>query len=280
VLSESSLRARLAALACVLIAAVAVTAAPASAHEPAAPGFTVEFGTFKKTHRHAADLVRRSGSMRAVVDEVNARWTHPIAIPILFADEIPSGPVYLPKLDLDLPDGSKVTALINFPGPFFNVQLENVRKQFRGVKGVSTRAALNAAVQFVLAHEIGHALIDQYDLPVLGKEEDAADAFAAYLLADNPKFGPLTAISAAAVFDAMVPMKAKLDDSDWADEHSYPRQRVFQYLCWVYGSDPGRFKAIAGKNGLPRDRAARCGDEWKQINRSWDAVLAPHVRTG
>src|ERR1700676_2962934 len=31
---------------------------------------------------------------------------------------------------------------------------------------------------FVLAHEMGHALIGQMNMPVLGREEDAADSFA------------------------------------------------------------------------------------------------------
>ena len=31
---------------------------------------------------------------------------------------------------------------------------------------------------FVMAHEMGHALINQMDMPVLGREEDAADSFA------------------------------------------------------------------------------------------------------
>ena len=31
-------------------------------------------------------------------------------------------------------------------------------------------------------HEMGHALIDLYDLPVLGKEEDAADSVATVFL--------------------------------------------------------------------------------------------------
>ena len=34
-------------------------------------------------------------------------------------------------------------------------------------------------VLFVLAHETGHALISEFGLPVLGREEDAADSLAA-----------------------------------------------------------------------------------------------------
>ena len=37
------------------------------------------------------------------------------------------------------------------------------------------------AVKFVFLHEIGHALMDAYKLPVTGSEEDAADRCAAFI---------------------------------------------------------------------------------------------------
>ena len=182
------MRTRVAALACTLVAAAAAAlaaAAPApAADEPA--GFVVQFGQFEKANRHAAAIVRRSGAMQAVADEVNARWSLPFTMPVLFSDQIANGPVFLTGLDITGDDGAKITSLINFPGPFLNIQLENVRKQLKGVKGVTVRRGVVSAVQFVLAHEIGHAIIHEFRLPVLGKEEDAADSFAAYLLTANP----------------------------------------------------------------------------------------------
>src|SRR5690554_4191597 len=48
-----------------------------------------------------------------------------------------------------------------------------------------TNAQREAAITFTLnntrhtlLHEIGHLFVDQFDLPVLGKEEDAVDTFA------------------------------------------------------------------------------------------------------
>lgn len=35
----------------------------------------------------------------------------------------------------------------------------------------------------MLFHELGHAFISLYDLPITGREEDAVDQFAAILLA-------------------------------------------------------------------------------------------------
>ena len=60
-------------------------------------------------------------------------------------------------------------------------------------------------------------------------------------------------------------------------EHSILEQRIFQFLCWVYGSDPAEFRSLVGSGGLPKSRAVRCGAEWAQLKRSWDTLLAPHV---
>ena len=37
-----------------------------------------------------------------------------------------------------------------------------------------------ANMKFTLCHEISHALIDELEVPVLGREEDVADALAAF----------------------------------------------------------------------------------------------------
>lgn len=55
-----------------------------------------------------------------------------------------------------------------------------------------------AIFRFVFLHELSHALIDQLDLPILGKEEDAADAMATVLLLEEeqePRDVLLAAIS-------------------------------------------------------------------------------------
>ena len=40
----------------------------------------------------------------------------------------------------------------------------------------------NRVIDFVFYHELGHALIDAYELPTTGPEEDAADSFSAYIM--------------------------------------------------------------------------------------------------
>ncbi len=251
------------------------SAAPALAQTPADAGdFTVEYGAVKKANRQAVGVLRRSGALEAVVAEVNARWALPQDITILVGDELEEGPAFIP--DLQLEDGTKLT-FINVPGDFLKLELRAMRAEMRGVRGASANQGTVWANEFIVAHEIGHALVHELDVPVTGREEDAVDGFAAYLLADNPKFGPLTAISAALFFDAYRQLRGKLKDADFADEHSILEQRIYQFLCWVYGSDPQQFRSLVGRDGLPRARALQCPAEWAQLKHSWDVLLAPHA---
>jgi hypothetical protein len=270
--------ARLTTLLCTLIAAVAlaVAAVPASAATDSGD-FQVEYGTFKKANRTAASVLRRSGAMEALAAEVNSRWALPHDVPVLFSDQLGKiGPAFIPDVPLD--DGT-TTDLVTVPGAFLTLELKEMRRQLRGVPDISPRQAMIAANEFVVAHEMGHALVHSLNLPVTGKEEDAVDGFAAYLLADNPKFGPLTAFSAALFFDAVARLRGRLTNADFADEHSILEQRVYQFLCWTYGSDPQRFKSLVGPDLLPRGRAVRCGDEWAQVKSSWGTLLAPYALT-
>ncbi|UGS37388.1 DUF4344 domain-containing metallopeptidase [Capillimicrobium parvum] len=268
--------ARLTAALCALTAAVAlaIAAAPASADTDGGD-FVIEYGHFNKANRKAASILRRSGAMEAVAAEINARWALPADVPIYISDEIPVGPAFIPDLTLD--DGTVVPDFIAVPGKFLTLELKEMRRQLKGVRGITPAEAMIAANEFVVAHEMGHALVHSLTLPVTGKEEDAVDGFAAYLLADNPKFGPFTAFSAAMFFDAIARLRGRLTAADFADEHSILEQRVYQFLCWIYGSDQRRFKSLVTTKLLPRARAVRCGDEWKQVTTSWGTLLAPHA---
>jgi hypothetical protein len=56
--------------------------------------------------------------------------------------------------------------------------------------------------QFILGHEMGHALIHQLNLPLTGME-DSADGFATFFTVNDKDTGPNAALGAAVLFDAM-----------------------------------------------------------------------------
>ncbi len=48
--------------------------------------------------------------------------------------------------------------------------------------GVTQADAICGQLFFAMAHELGHAMFDIFDVPVFGRQEDAADQFAAFIM--------------------------------------------------------------------------------------------------
>lgn len=127
------------------------------------------------------------------------------------------------------------------------------------------------AWRFMFFHELGHALIDYYGLPVTGKEEDAVDDFSIVVLLDSGLANE--AASAAQFWKKLSDQPGRM--ADFADEHSVDAQRFFSILCLVHGSDPQRFKDLVGEgpNLLPQDRAVRCPKEFADKSSTWRRLL-------
>ena len=132
-------------------------------------------------------------------------------------------------------------------------------------------------------HETGHMAITLYDLPITGKEEDAADQLAAYILLTPGDSGKVDAESVQSVkdfartFAAYADLKAQMGAADnLADVHSLDLQRVYNLQCWIYGSNPEANADIVSSGGLPEERAKGCPEEWKQLAHAWSTLLDEH----
>ncbi|HEX8556868.1 MAG TPA: DUF4344 domain-containing metallopeptidase [Pyrinomonadaceae bacterium] len=132
------------------------------------------------------------------------------------------------------------------------------------------------ATTFVFFHEVGHALVDAYDLPVTGREEDAVDQLSVLVLADGTDEGDQAVLDAARSFAGQ--SDEKLDDIAFADEHSLDRQRFYNIICLLYGRNGRKFASLVEGGTLPEGRAERCADEYARADRAWDALLAPYVK--
>lgn len=135
--------------------------------------------------------------------------------------------------------------------------------------------ALIRQVQHVLNHEVGHAIVHQLQLPVLGREEDAADGFSAFILLERGTPADAYSVLQGALSNSQ---KSFFATDNQADEHSLNDQRFFNLLCWMYGSDPTRFAGYARQGRLPAARQSRCGFEWSQLRSSWVSVLGVRLK--
>jgi hypothetical protein len=133
---------------------------------------------------------------------------------------------------------------------------------------------------FVLLHELGHAVISQMGLPVLGRIEDAADSFAVLmLLRMESDFSHRVLVDAAEGWFLAARRDAKTGHRvAYYAEHSLSEQRAFQIVCMMVGSDREKFRDLATETKLPEDRQYTCLGDYSNAAFSWDRLLKPHVR--
>ena len=134
---------------------------------------------------------------------------------------------------------------------------------------------------FVLLHEMGHVLIHEMGLPVLGREEDAADSFATItILQMNNEFSDRVLSEAAkGWFYADRRDQAENTPVIFYDAHSLNRQRAYEVVCYMVGLDAERYAAVADETGLPEDRQSTCAGDFSNAEWSWEKVLKEHKRT-
>ena len=161
---------------------------------------------------------------------------------------------------------------------------------FLAVLPVRGRAADTAQVDsftagnmiFFFYHELGHALVAEFGIPVLGKEEDAVDQLATLLMLESYQADPSAAeYLSAATKGWLVSWEqlntGKVEDLPMWDEHSLDIQRFYGMVCLMYGADPKAFGDLAKEAGLPDERAANCADEYQAALANWGAVLEPYL---
>ena len=133
---------------------------------------------------------------------------------------------------------------------------------------------------FALVHEVGHALVTEMGLPVLGREEDAADAYAVVsMLRIGMSFSENVLIDAAkSWFLADERAQTEGIKAAFYDEHGMDKQRAYQIVCLMVGSDPDKYGKLATEVGMPEQRQAGCEGDYSNAKWSWDTLLKSHLR--
>jgi hypothetical protein len=132
----------------------------------------------------------------------------------------------------------------------------------------------------LLLHEMGHVHISEMHLPVLGREEDAADTFAALrLLQIGTDFSRRSLADAAKGWF----LNARRDQQTgekplFYDEHNLSQQRAYQFVCLMVGSDPVKFKDLADETKMPESRQQTCKRDYARASAAWESALKPDLR--
>jgi Putative metallopeptidase len=185
--------------------------------------------------------------------------------------------------------GEAIRAQPTPPSPSFQARVEAAARALQSDHRLKnlTEPQRIARVEFVvgntlfwLLHEMGHVFISELRLPVLGREEDAADTFAVLvMLKIGTKFSQrVLSDSAKGWF-----LSDRRDQQTGAkllfyDEHNLSQQRAYQIVCLMVGSDPEKFKDLANDTKLPESRQESCKRDYAKGSWAWETVLAPHRR--
>jgi hypothetical protein len=125
----------------------------------------------------------------------------------------------------------------------------------------------------VLLHELGHAVFDMLQIPVIGREEDGADAISTFLALQFSKDVARTIVRGSSYRRTARSVYAPL----YWDEHGTSLQRHYNALCLAYGGAPEQFGDVVAKGELPKSRADGCAREYEQVKRAFEKTILPYI---
>ena len=145
-----------------------------------------------------------------------------------------------------------------------------------GHYGLTPDQAVTGPFLFIVLHETAHAVFSVLAVPVLGREEDAADQVAAYAATQlGGDFAERMLRAAAFMYDT--DSARKPGEDDFADVHGLDRQRFYNVLCLAWGSDPKRYAFAKDLGKLPDERAEGCVDEYHQVRYAVQTLIRKSV---
>jgi Putative metallopeptidase len=150
--------------------------------------------------------------------------------------------------------------------------------------GYSEEAALRTAILssvYTFYHEAGHLVVNELDLPAVGREEDVVDQFSAFFLlvndssVDKANSGEII-LAAAKVFSLQpelpTPERTK-------DDHPLSQQRFANLVCMLYGAAPSGYQELVTKLDYSESQLAGCQAESPKIFAAWKRLLKPYLKT-
>ena len=159
---------------------------------------------------------------------------------------------------------------------------QNMPEETKEVKdAVTMKEAVCGQLFFAVAHELGHAMFDIFDVPVFGRQEDAADEFATYIMLQFGGEQALQLIDGAAfgyhafIGDLKDKPEVTLPLAAFSSDHGAPQERYFNLICIAYGYDDRLFAGEMDK--IPAGRAKNCKSEYADLKFAMRTVFWPHL---
>jgi hypothetical protein len=132
----------------------------------------------------------------------------------------------------------------------------------------------------VVLHELGHAVIREFDLMVLGNEETMADAFATHLLAEHFPEQAVRAISARVRSLMIEAGEVPRDQWSVRGEHDNDARRAYQIAALAIAADREKYADVAKIAGMSERDIVKACDYGSDIHRAWRRTLSPLMPAG
>lgn len=226
--------------------------------------FILQYEHPDETLEPYAKLLIESGVMEEVVTDLENTFQLPQPILIRFTSGKP-GPLYY-------------QGVINMTYEFLLSNHQVISATGYAENEDELVLTLLNLVEFVLYHEVGHALVDMLDIPVLGKEEDAVDGFAAVVASAFEL--DVVALTAADIFNlnTSIQVNTEISPAAFWDSHSLDQQRMYSIICMIYGSDPGSYSTLLNDVGMPSEKESECVYNFQEISRNWVRLISDYIR--
>lgn len=143
---------------------------------------------------------------------------------------------------------------------------------------ITHEAAIIGGLVSILMHESGHMMFDMFDVPIFGREEDAADETASFLALQFNKDVARTLVKGFVYqWATEQDPAAAAPISAFSNEHGTASQRMYNALCLAYGGDRQTFQEFVDRGWLPTSRAANCGAEFEQVKFAFETAIFPFI---
>ena len=149
-------------------------------------------------------------------------------------------------------------------------------EKVKGQEGVVEGSAFARDVTLhVVLHELGHALVREFDLPVLGNEETMADAFATHYLTTELPDRAVDVLKARTTSLMIEAREVPPEEWDVSGEHDNDARRAFQIAALAVAADADKYDSVAKGIGMSEGDIRKAKDYGAEIHRSWRRILAP-----
>ena len=154
-------------------------------------------------------------------------------------------------------------------------QIEKLAPADISADGVTRANAITGAFVQVALHQVAEGLFDMLQVPIWGREEDAADKIAGLMMMQFGKDVALRTLTGTTYF--FEASNHTWTGVDFSDPESTEDQRFYNYLCIAYGGDRATFGYVVANNTLPKSRADGCSHEYQELIYAFNTTIMPFV---